>query len=234
MLRVEGLAVAYGDLQALWDVSFEVPEGAIVALLGANGAGKTTTLKAISRLLPIKAGSIELAGQRTERMKSHAVVPLGLAHVPEGRQLFPMMTVRENLELGAMVGTARKERDATLEQIFEMVPRLKEREQQLAGTLSGGEQQMVAIGRGLMLRPRLLMLDEPSLGLAPLVVKSIFDTIRRIKDEGVTILLVEQNVHHSLEVADLAYVLENGRVVLQGPARELANDDHVKMAYLGL
>jgi branched-chain amino acid transport system ATP-binding protein len=234
LLKVEGVSVHYDGVQALWNVSFEVKKGEIVALVGSNGAGKTTMLRAISRLLPVSEGSIELGDRDLARAGSHDVVAAGVAHVPEARQLFPMMTVRENLELGAYLPEARSRINESLARVYDLFPILREREDQLAGTLSGGEQQMLAIGRGLMLRPRLLLLDEPSLGLAPLVVSFIFRTIQRVNTEGVTVLLVEQHVSHALALATTAYVLENGRIVLRGSAAELANNPHVKQAYLGL
>jgi branched-chain amino acid transport system ATP-binding protein len=234
LLKVEGVNAHYDGVQALWGVSFEVKEGEIVALVGSNGAGKTTVLRTISRLLPVSEGSIELADRDLARAGSHDVVAAGVAHVPEARQLFPMMTVLENLELGAYLPEPRSRIKESLARVYNLFPILHEREDQLAGTLSGGEQQMLAIGRGLMLRPRLLLLDEPSLGLAPLVVSFIFQTIRRVNTEGVTVLLVEQHVSHALALATTAYVLENGRIVLQGSAADLANNPHVKQAYLGL
>jgi branched-chain amino acid transport system ATP-binding protein len=234
MLQVSGLQVAYGDVQALWGVDFEVPAGRIVALLGANGAGKTTTLRAISGLTRARAGRIRFDGHDLDRLAPHAIVALGLAHIPEGRRLWPGMTVHENLELGAFPARARPHRQAGLEWVLRLFPRLAERQRQLAGTLSGGEQQMLAIGRALMARPRLLMLDEPSLGLAPLVVAELFGIIRTVNAEGVTVLLVEQNVHQALGIADHGFVLETGRVVTAGPARTLLDDPYIKEAYLGL
>jgi branched-chain amino acid transport system ATP-binding protein len=234
MLNVEGVSAHYDGVQALWGVSLEVREGEIVALVGSNGAGKTTLLRTISRLVPMSEGTIMLDDRDLGRAGAHDVVAGGVAHVPEARQLFQMMTVRENLELGAYLPAPRSRVQETLAHVYDLFPILRERENQLAGTLSGGEQQMLAIGRGLMLRPRLLLLDEPSLGLAPLVVSSIFQTIRRVNAEGVTVLLVEQNVNHALALATTAYVLENGRIVLHGSASELANTPHVKRAYLGL
>jgi branched-chain amino acid transport system ATP-binding protein len=234
MLQVSGLQVAYGDVQALWGVDFEVPAGRIVALLGANGAGKTTTLRTISGLIRPRAGRIHFDGREVGRLAPHAIVALGLAHIPEGRRLWPGMTVRENLELGAFPARARPHRGASLEWVLRLFPRLAERPAQLAGTLSGGEQQMLAIGRALMARPRLLMLDEPSLGLAPLVVAELFGIIRTVNAEGVTVLLVEQNVHQALGIADHGFVLETGRVVTAGAARTLLDDPYIKEAYLGL
>jgi branched-chain amino acid transport system ATP-binding protein len=234
MLHVEHLAVFYGDIQALWDVSFEVNKGEIVTLIGSNGAGKTTTLHTVSGLLQPRQGSITFQGQALHRETPQRIVEAGLIHIAEGRELFPYMTVLENLELGAFPKRARRLRQQSLAYVMELFPRLRERQRQLAGTLSGGEQQMLAIGRGLMARPRLLMLDEPSLGLAPLLVAELFECIRRIHAEQVTILLVEQNVHQALDIADRAYVLENGRTVRTGTAAELLADDTIQEAYLGL
>jgi branched-chain amino acid transport system ATP-binding protein len=234
LLRIDGIEVGYGDLTAVRDVSLEVPEGEVVALIGANGAGKTTTLRALSGLLPLRRGRIELDGQRLDGLGSAQVAARGIAHVPEGRQLFPTMTVRENLELGARTRAARQARARTLDRVFELFPRLLEREAQLAGTLSGGEQQMCAIGRGLMACPRLLVLDEPSLGLAPVLVKTIFEDLARINGQGLTVLLVEQNVLRSLRLAHRGYVIDNGRTTLAGPRDELLASGHIKQAYLGL
>jgi branched-chain amino acid transport system ATP-binding protein len=232
--RVDGIEVGYGDLTAVGDVSLEVREGEAVALIGANGAGKTTTLRAVSGLLPLRRGRIEFEGQRLDGLTSAQIVARGIAHVPEGRQLFPTMTVLENLELGARTRAARARRAESLGGVFDLFPRLRERREQLAGTLSGGEQQMCAIGRGLMACPRLLMLDEPSLGLAPVMVKAIFDDLGRINAQGLTILLVEQNVLRSLQLAHRGYVLENGRVSRSGAGPELLASGHIKQAYLGL
>jgi len=234
LLRVEGIEAGYGDLTAVRDVSLEVREGEAVALIGANGAGKTTTLRAVSGLLPLRRGRIEFQGQRVDGLGPAEIVARGIAHVPEGRQLFPTMTVRENLELGARSRAARAGRAEMLGRVFELFPRLRERREQLAGTLSGGEQQMCAIGRGLMARPRLLMLDEPSLGLAPVLVKAIFEDLVRINARGITVLLVEQNVLRALHLAHRGYVLENGRMTLSGPRDELLASGHIKQAYLGL
>ena len=234
MLTVEHLAVFYGDVQALWDVSLAITEGEIVTLIGSNGAGKTTTLHTISGLLRPHQGRIIFAGQERQNESPQRIVEAGLIHIAEGRELFPSMTVLENLDLGAFAKRARRQRRQTLEYVLDLFPRLRERRQQLAGTLSGGEQQMVAIGRGLMARPRLLMLDEPSLGLAPLLVAELFDCIRRINADQVTVLLVEQNVHLALDIAHRAYVLENGRTVRSGTAAELRADDSIQAAYLGL
>ena len=234
LLRVDGIEVGYGDLTAVGDVSLEVREGEAVALIGANGAGKTTTLRAVSGLLPLRRGRIEFEGQRLDGLTSAQIVARGIAHVPEGRQLFPTMTVLENLELGARTRAARTRRDESLGRVFDLFPRLRERRGQLAGTLSGGEQQMCAIGRGLMAGPRLLMLDEPSLGLAPVMVKAIFEDLGRINAQGLTILLVEQNVLRSLHLAHRGYVLENGRVTRSGTGPDLLASGHIKQAYLGL
>jgi branched-chain amino acid transport system ATP-binding protein len=233
LLELKDVTARYGDAQVLWGVSFFVREGEIATLVGANGAGKTTTLKTISGVVSATGGHISFDGERTERLAPHEVAARGIAHVPEGRRLFPLMSVRENLELGAVTREARRARSESFDKVFALFPRVKERERQMAGTLSGGEQQMVAIGRGLMSRPRLIILDEPSLGLAPIVVKEMFEIIQSINREGITILLVEQNVQQSLKLADRAYVLENGRVVLEGAGDELLNDERVRAAYLG-
>jgi len=234
MLEVKDLDVSYGDVQVLWGVSFEVKQGETVALIGANGSGKTTTLSAVSSLLRPGRGSVTFEGAPIHTRPAHEIIGLGIAHVPEGRRLFPDMTVEENLVLGTLAPEAKKHRAETLEKVYGIFPRLKERAKQAAGTLSGGEQQMAAIGRGLMSRPRLLMLDEPSLGLSPLLVSEIFRVIEEVHAAGVTVLLVEQNVFKTLAIADRAYVLENGRVVLTGTGKDLLNDDHVRKAYLGL
>jgi len=234
MLKVENIDVSYGDLQILWDVSFEVNKGEIVALVGANGAGKSTTIKTISGLLRPSSGTIRFLDQRLDQIPAHKVIEHGIAQVPEGRRLFPEMSVRENLIMGSLSSQAKVKREETMEWIFGLFPRLREREKQLAGTLSGGEQQMCAVGRGLMALPRLILFDEPSLGLAPILVADIFKIIERIKQEGVTVLIVEQNTKHSLEICDRGYVLENGRIVLTGTGQELLTNDHVKQAYLGI
>jgi len=233
LLRLDGLDAGYGDLTAVSGVSLEVRQGEAVALIGSNGAGKTTTLRAITGLLPCRRGRVEFAGARIDGLGSAQIVARGIAHVPEGRQLFPTLTVRDNLELGSRGGDRRR-RDETLESVFTLFPRLRERQRQLAGTLSGGEQQMCAIGRGLMARPRLLLLDEPSLGLAPVAVKLIFETLRRVNDAGTTLLLVEQNVPRALQLSHRGYVLENGRIALAGTRADLLANPHVKQAYLGL
>ena len=231
LLHVDGIEAGYRDLVAVREVTLQVRAGEVVALIGGNGAGKTTTLRAITGLLPVRRGRIELDGERIDGRAPSEVVGRGIAHVPEGRQLFPTLSVRENLELGAR---DRATRPADLDAIFALFPRLREREGQLAGTLSGGEQQMCAIGRGLMARPRLLLLDEPSLGLAPVMVKLIFETLSTINARGTSILLVEQNVARALALSHRAYVLENGRIVLAGPRAELQRSAHIKQAYLGL
>ena len=233
LLALRDVTAGYADVQVLWGVTFSVREGDIATLVGANGAGKSTTLKVISGVVRATSGQIMFAGERIDRLAAHEIAARGIAHVPEGRRLFPLMSVRENLELGAVSKDARRQRAGTFERIFALFPVLKERENQMAGTLSGGEQQMVAIARGLMARPRLLIFDEPSLGLAPIVVRDMFEIIQTINREGITVLLVEQNVHQSLKVANRAYVLENGRVVLEGAGRELLDDERVREAYLG-
>lgn len=233
LLQIRDLTAHYGDVQVLWGVTFSVRDGEIATLVGANGAGKTTTLKAISGVVRASSGQILFDGERIDHLASHAIAARGIAHVPEGRRLFPLMSVKENLELGAIRPEARRLRSESFDRLFAMFPRLKERESQMAGTLSGGEQQMVAIARGLMARPRLLILDEPSLGLAPIIVQEMFETIQTINREGITVLLVEQNVRQSLKLASRAYVLENGRVVLEGPGSELLEDQRVREAYLG-
>jgi branched-chain amino acid transport system ATP-binding protein len=210
-----------------------VREGEIATLIGANGAGKTTTLKAISGVVDAAVGQIFFDGEEITRLKPHEIAARRIAHVPEGRRLFPLMSVRENLEIGAAGRQSRRRRDQSLDMVYSLFPRLKERERQVAGTLSGGEQQMVAIGRGLMALPRLILLDEPSLGLAPIVVKEMFEIIRKINAEGITVMLVEQNVQQSLKLADRAYVLENGRVTLEGEGIALLDDERVRAAYLG-
>jgi len=234
LLTLEGIDAFYGDLQALHGVSFEVREGEIVALVGANAAGKTTTLRVISGTLPAGVGRVTFNGEDLSRVPAHERVGRGIVQVPEGRRLFPFMTVRENLLLGAHPAAARAEQAQSLDRVLDLFPILGERTTQLAGSLSGGEQQMCAIGRALMTKPRLLMLDEPTLGIAPVLVQKIFETVATINRAGVTILLVEQNVRRALALAHRACVLENGRLVLAGAARDLAADDRLKKAYLGL
>jgi branched-chain amino acid transport system ATP-binding protein len=234
VLRVEALEVAYGKIQALWGISVEIPEGEIVAVVGANGAGKTTMLKTLSGLLRPMAGRISLDDRRIDLLSPAEIVGLGVVHVPEGRKLFPEMTVLDNLLVGGYPAGARSRRPQRLEHVFTVFPRLAERRRQLAGTLSGGEQQMVAIGRGLMAGPRILMLDEPSLGLAPIMVQEMFGVIGEINRTGVTVLLVEQNTEHALALAHRGFVLESGRVALSGTGRELLASPQVREAYLGL
>ena len=234
MLKVDKLGFAYGDLKVLWDIDLTVNQGEIVTLVGSNGAGKSTTLKNLSRLVSWSSGAVMFEGEDLSKLEPHQVVERGVVQVPEGRKIFPEMTVLENLRMGSFIRSVRKDRQSNIDRAFALFPRLKEREKQLGGTLSGGEQQMLAIARGLMSNPRLLMLDEPSLGLSPLLVKSIFKTIQDINKQGVTVLLVEQNVYQSLRIAHRAYVLETGRVVLSGPGPELLGNDHVKKAFLGM
>lgn len=233
MLRVESINVYYGAIHALKNVSLEVEAGSIVTLIGANGAGKTTTLKTISGILRARTGAIIFENQEISKLPPQAIVGLGISQVPEGRRVFPSMTVLENLEMGAYLRKDKEGIKKDLEMVFARFPRLEERKKQIAGTLSGGEQQMLAIGRALMARPRLMLLDEPSMGLAPLLVREIFDIIKDINSQGTTILLVEQNAHMALSIADKAYVLETGEIVLEGPARELMESEEVKKAYLG-
>jgi branched-chain amino acid transport system ATP-binding protein len=234
LLTLEGVDAFYGDLQALHGVSLEVRAGELMALVGANAAGKTTTLRVISGTLPARGGRVLFDGQDLAAMPAHLRVAQGIVQVPEGRRLFPFMTVHENLLLGAHAPEARAQQDASLDYVLRLFPVLKDRATQLAGSLSGGEQQMCAIGRALMARPRLLMLDEPTLGIAPVLVQRIFETVAAINRDGVTILLVEQNVRRALALAHRAAALENGHVVLSGPARELLADDRLKKAYLGM
>jgi branched-chain amino acid transport system ATP-binding protein len=234
MLRVKDLDVFYGDIQAIWGASLRVEAGEIVSIVGSNGAGKSTLLNTISGFLRPRRGEIEFLGRKIQGLPPYKIVELGISQVPEGRRLFPYMTVLENLEMGAYTKVAREGRRESLERVFSIFPILKDRQKQLAGSLSGGEQQMLAIARGLMSRPKLLMLDEPSLGLAPKLVRKTFEVIGKIKEEGVSILLVEQNVYHSISMADRSYVLENGRIVLEGSKEDLLHNEHVKRAYLGL
>ena len=233
MLELREVEVAYGNIRALKGISLKVAQGELVTLIGANGAGKSTTLKTISGLLRPKAGTLLYRGQPLDRLPPHKIVALGISHCPEGRHLFGRLTVTENLRLGAVQRRDRDNLHSDIEHIYKLFPVLKERSAQLAGTLSGGEQQMLAIGRALMSRPQLLLLDEPSLGLAPILVSIIFDTIRQLKQEGATILLVEQNARLALDIADRAYVMETGRVTLQGPAMELKHNPQVEHTYLG-
>ena len=233
MLQVENLSVKYGVIQALHEISIRVQEGEIVTLIGSNGAGKTTTLGALSGLLPASGGTVTFRERDLFSIAPHERVPFGLVQVPEGRRIFGTMTVAENLDLGAFTRRDRGEMPRDLDEIYQLFPRLAERRKQAAGTMSGGEQQMLAVGRALMSRPKLLLLDEPSLGLAPLLVKEIFNVIARIREQGVTVLLVEQNAHLALEIADRAYVLETGHITLEGDAKTLARDPRIKAAYLG-
>ena len=236
MLKVSNLSAAYGKVQVLWSVGLEVAAGEIVAIVGANGAGKTTLLRTISGLLKLRAGEVLFGGDLVSQKTPNAVAELGIIHIPEGRRMFAEMTVLENLELGSYNSRARPERAASLDRVFRIFPVLAQKRRALAGSLSGGEQQMLAIGRGLMARPKLLMLDEPSLGLAPVLVEELFAVLARInREEGMTILLVEQNVQYALEhLAQRGYVLENGRVVLSGPSEDLLGNPHVRAAYLGI
>ncbi len=232
MLKVNDINVYYGAIHAIKGVSFEVNDGEVVTLIGANGAGKSTILNTVCGLLRSRTGSVEFLGKNLGSVSAHKIVELGMAHVPEGRRIFQQMTVEENLEMGAYT-QVRSSVDPNLERVYEQFPRLKERRKQVAGTLSGGEQQMLAMGRGLMSNPRLLMLDEPSMGLAPILVEQIFDIIRQLHKAGTTILLVEQNAQMALSVADRGYVLETGKVVATGAGAELLRDEAVKKAYLG-
>lgn len=234
MLKADSIDVCYGDVQALWNVSFEVKRGEVVALLGPNGAGKTTALNTISGLLKPKAGRVYFEGVDISRMPDHSMANIGIAHVPEGRRLFPDMTVLENLEMGSFIPAAKAKRKDSLEWVFTLFPRLKQRISQKAGTLSGGEAQMLAIARGIMTAPRLMLMDEPSLGLAPLFVSMLFKIIDEINSEGITILLVEQNVMHALQHSTRAYIIEMGRIILDGNSEEMIDNDHIKEAYLGV
>ncbi len=234
MLRVEDLGVGYGDLQVVWDVSFEVPDGSLVAIIGSNGAGKTTTLRAVMGMLPALSGTIEFDGSSIVGVSTHKIVERGLVMIPESRATFASLSVADNLELGAYTKRAREARKSTLEDVYGIFPRLAERKSQLAGTLSGGERQMLAIGKALMARPETLILDEPSLGLAPIIVEDTFEEIRAIRDRGVSVLMVEQHVEMTLELVDYAYVLELGQVVIEGPSEQLRTDPRVRDAYLSL
>jgi len=233
MLKIDGLNVNYGAIHALHDISIHVKAGEIVTLIGANGAGKTSILRAISGLIPIKSGEVIFEGKPIHNTDAYKLSKLGIAHVPEGRRIFANMSVMENLELGAYTRKDKSNIAKDYDMVFEKFPRLKERIKQMAGTLSGGEQQMLAMGRALMVRPRILLLDEPSMGLAPLVVRNIFSIIQEINKSGTTILLVEQNAHMALSIANKAYVLETGKIVLEGNAKELLSNDSVRSAYLG-
>lgn len=232
MLEVKDLDVYYGVIQAIKGISFDVNQGEIIALIGANGAGKTTILQTITGLVPSKAGTITYAGRNITRVAGYKLVPMGIAHVPEGRRVFAQRTVLENLKLGAYTRTDKQEIEETLQMVYTRFPRLEERKNQLAGTLSGGEQQMLAMGRALMSHPKLIVMDEPSMGLSPIYVNEIFDIIQKINADGTTVLLVEQNAKKALSIANRAYVLETGNIVLSGDAKVLMNDDAVKKAYL--
>jgi len=233
LLQIDAIDVFYGPAQALWGVSFSVEKGQVAALIGANGAGKTTTLKALCGLIPLTAGRVTYDGQVISGLPVHRIMDLGISLIPEGRQLFPKMTVEENLTIGSYLPRTKPTRQANLERVYHLFPRLAERRLQSAETMSGGEQQMLAIARALMQEPRLLILDEPSLGLAPALVQEIFRIIKELHGRGLTILLVEQNVNQALQVADVAFVLENGRIVMSGAGSELVRDPKVKEAYLG-
>lgn len=233
MLKLDNVTAFYGDLQALWGVSLEVNEGELVALVGPNGAGKTTTLKTITGLIKATSGSVYFRGKSLTETPAHEIVSLGISQVPEGGRIFSEMTVLENLELGAFVRNAREVKDKTMQSVFEYFPRLEERQTQKAGTLSGGERQMLAIGRALMSKPSLLMLDEPSFGLAPILVDQIFEMVDEINKQGVTILLVEQNVRAALELAQRSYVIENGEILGQGTGEDLLTFESIRSAYLG-
>ncbi|MBW1700185.1 MAG: ABC transporter ATP-binding protein [Deltaproteobacteria bacterium] len=234
LLKIDNVNACYGDVQVLHGVTLEVPEAEIVTIVGANGAGKSTLLKTIAGILRPTSGEIRFAGERLDHLDSHQIVERGLIRIPEGRKIFPSLTVLENLEMGSYLPKPKAKRAESLEKVFTLFPVLKDRCRQLAGTLSGGEQQMLAIGRGLMSLPRLLMLDEPSLGLAPLLVREIFLTVLNINKQGTTILLVEQNVFSALDMANEGYVLENGSIILHGKSQDLLRDDHIRTAYLGI
>lgn len=233
MLTIKDLEVYYGIIQAIKGVSFEVNEGEVIALIGANGAGKTTILHTITGLISAKSGSIQFEGNDLLKIPAHKIVSLGMAHVPEGRRIFAELTVLENLKLGAYTRKDKKEIEDTITMVYKRFPRLEERKNQIAGTLSGGEQQMLAMGRALMSHPRIILMDEPSMGLSPIFVSEIFDIIKEISESGTTVLLVEQNAKKALSIANRAYVLETGKIVLAGDAKELMNNDSVKKAYLG-
>lgn len=233
MLTIKDLEVYYGIIQAIKGISFEVNEGEVIALIGANGAGKTTILHTITGLISAKSGSIQFEGNDLIKIPAHKIVSLGMAHVPEGRRIFAELTVFENLKMGAYTRKDKKEIEDTIAKVYKRFPRLEERKNQIAGTLSGGEQQMLAMGRALMSHPRIILMDEPSMGLSPIFVSEIFDIIKEISEGGTTVLLVEQNAKKALSIANRAYVLETGKIVLEGDAKELMNDDSVKKAYLG-
>lgn len=233
MLEIKDLNVYYGMIQAIKGISFQVNEGEVIALIGANGAGKTTILHAVTGLVPAKSGSIVFEGTDITRIPAHKIVSMGMAHVPEGRRVFAQLSVYQNLKMGAYTRKDKEEIEKTLEMVYERFPRLKERKNQLAGTLSGGEQQMLAMGRALMSHPKIILMDEPSMGLSPIFVNEIFNIIQEVSAGGTTVLLVEQNAKKALSIADRAYVLETGRITLEGKANELMNDESVKKAYLG-
>lgn len=233
MLEIKDIEVYYGMIQAIKGISFEVNEGEVIALIGANGAGKTTTLHTITGLLSPKKGSVIFEGKDITKVPAHKIVSLGIAHVPEGRRVFAELTVYENLKMGAYTRKDKEEIEKTLEMVYKRFPRLEERKNQLAGTLSGGEQQMLAMGRALMSHPKIIVMDEPSMGLSPILVNEIFDIIQEVSKSGTTVLLVEQNAKKALSIADRAYVLETGKIVLEGDAKVLMNDDSIKKAYLG-
>ena len=234
MLKVEGISAQYGDIKVLWEASLEVSSKEMVTMVGSNGSGKTTLINTIMGMMHATSGGIEFLGEPIHQLPPHKIVERGISLIPEGRKLFPDMTVVENLELGAYFPNARKKIRETLRWVFELFPRLEERKAQLVGTLSGGEQQMVTVGRGLMSLPQLLLIDEPSMGLAPIVVAELFRTIRRINREGMTVFLVEQNARQAMEISDRTYVLENGRIVREGKSKDLLKDDEIRKAYLGL
>ncbi len=233
ILEINSISVKYGDFQALWDISFSVKAGQLVALIGANGAGKTTTLKTICGLVPLAEGQINYQGGQISGQPVHQVVDQGITLVPEGRQLFPKMTVEENLLIGAYLKRTQHKKTETLQRVYQLFPRLEERRTQTAETLSGGEQQMVAIGRALMQDPKVIMFDEPSLGLAPILVQEVFDVIQQLHQQGLTVFIVEQNVHQTLKIADYCYVMENGRIVQEGTGKDLESDPKIREAYLG-
>jgi branched-chain amino acid transport system ATP-binding protein len=234
VLSVKSVSTFYGKIQALWDVSLDIGEAEIVALIGANGAGKTTLLKTITGVVVPRSGEITFLGQRIEKLKSHAIVNLGVSLIPEGRKLFAQMSVLENLEMGAYCKKAWSQRCDTLEEVFQLLPLLRSRQAQIASTMSGGEQQMVAMGRGLMSKPKLCLIDEPSSGLAPIVVDDVFQMIKKLRSQGMSIFLIEQNVVQTLEIADRAYVMENGRILLEGRSKELMQNELIRKAYLGI
>jgi branched-chain amino acid transport system ATP-binding protein len=234
MLEIKNINASYGRIQVLWDVSLKVNQGEIVALIGGNGAGKTTLINAITGLLHITSGEVTFLNNRIDKLPPYAITEMGISHIPEGRKLFSEMSVRENLEMGAYSKNAWKSKKKTMERVYEMFPTLKERERQLARTFSGGEQQMLAMGRGLMSLPKLCIIDEPSNGLAPMVVLEVFQIIQSLREQGITVLLIEQNVKHTLEISDRAYVLENGRIVMEGDCATCLASEHIKKAYLGL